>query len=326
MTIATNVEQVCFLGQQAIKAENDSLAFVVVPDWGSNLISLVDKKTESELLRRPHTAAEFWDKPVLYGTPILFPPNRIADGRFSYNGRDYQFDINEEEHHNHIHGFVHTRKWKVIQAEADDEQVVVKTEFDSIDHEEVTRQFPHPFVLWMTYRLNGTVLSKTAEIVNNGTEPFPLGLGFHTSFYFPEETAQFSLTAEKRWRLNSRFLPTGELEEIPYKESLQKGMNLKGIALDDVFLSSGHAEGANEAGLSLPSLGVHIRYQVDHHFKHWVVYNFDAHSGFVCPEPYTWVTNAPNLDLPASLTGLQELPAGESRVFETSITVSHPNK
>nr|WP_276207674.1 aldose 1-epimerase [Paludifilum halophilum] len=310
-----------FLQQQAVKAGNDRLEFVIVPEWGSNLISLVDQETESELLRVPRSAEEFWEKPVLFGIPILFPPNRIENGRFSYGGRDYQWDVNEEEHHNHIHGFVHTRKWKVIEAEADEKRVVVKTRFDSADYEEVTRQFPHPFSLTMTYVLEGSSLSKTAEVLNHGTDSFPLGLGFHTAFVFPEKTSLFSLTAQKRWRLNGRFLPTGQLEEIPYQEKLKEGMSLEGIALDDVFLSSGHDGGTNEAGLWIPASGIEIRYRVDSHFKHWVVYNLDGHHGFVCPEPYTWVTNAPNLRLPAELTGLQELAAGESKVFKTSITV-----
>ncbi|EGK11105.1 aldose 1-epimerase [Kroppenstedtia eburnea] len=325
-TITAFVQEIPFLQQQAIRAGNDNLEFVIVPDWGSNLISLVDQRSRHPLLRVPHSAEEFWETPVLYGTPILFPPNRIEDGRFSYGGRDYQLDVNEKEHHNHIHGFVHTRKWKVIKAEAEGEHAVVVTQFDSADHGEVTRQFPHHFILRMTYALEGSSLDKTAEVWNRGTDPLPLGLGFHTTFNFPEETAQFSLTAAKRWRLNSRLLPTGELEEIPYKKVMQTGMSLKGIPLDDVYLSGGDSGAANEAALWLQSAGVEIRYRVDSHFKHWVVYNFDGHHGFLCPEPYTWVTNAPNLELPPSLTGFQELKPEESRMFKTNITVSNRPK
>src|SRR5690606_31023064 len=68
---------------------------------------------------------------------------------------------------------------------------------------------------------------------------------------------------------------------------------------------------------------IEIRYEADPNFRHWVVYNADGRSGFICPEPYTWITNAPNLAFPASLTGFQELGPGETKVFATSITVKH---
>lgn len=331
------VEYITFLGERAIRATNDHLSFMIVPAWGSNLISLIDRRTGTAVLRVPDSAEQFRRDPILYGTPILFPPNRIEDGRFSYRGRDYRFDVNEPKRGNHIHGFVYNRPWNVVRAEVDDaRRAVVVTQFDAADYEAVVRQFPHKFIIRMRYSLVGNCVHKIAQVFNNGPEPFPVGLGFHTCFRFPEETARFALTAEKRWRLNDRMLPTGELEDIPYKKELRKGMSLERFALDDAFLSNagaasvkgdkadslGQAGVPNEATLYIPSADVKISYRAGSDFKHWVVYNGDGRAGFICVEPYTWVTNAPNLDLPAALTGFQELRAGESKTFETSIMIS----
>lgn len=326
------VEETTFLGQPAVRGANDDLAFVVVPGWGSNLLSLVDQKTGAELLRVPGSAAEFWGSPVLYGTPVLFPPNRIEGGRFTYKGRDYRFDVNEPELGNHIHGLVYHRPWDVLQTDTEGVgRAVVATRFDALqsrDRDDIARQFPHHFVITMRYILDGGTLHKTAEVHNAGSEPFPFGLGFHTTFRFPEEAARFALTVERRWQLDDKLLPTGRLEPLPYEENLRNGMSLRGIALDDAFFvgdagwSGGTAPGsAATIRYRAGSAELEIRYEADRHFKHWVVYNADGRSGFICPEPYTWITNAPNLDLPASVTGLQELRPGETKVFATSISV-----
>ncbi|MGD6958259.1 hypothetical protein ACQCWA_11045 [Rossellomorea aquimaris] len=51
------VENISFLDKAAIKAGNDHFEFIIVPAWGSNLISLVEKKNNKELLRVPSSAS-----------------------------------------------------------------------------------------------------------------------------------------------------------------------------------------------------------------------------------------------------------------------------
>lgn len=324
--MTSRVQEITFLGQRAIRAANGQLAFVVVPGWGSNVVSLVHEPTQTELLRVPDSAETFRRRPVLYGIPVLFPPNRIAGGRFTYRGREYRLDINEPARGNHIHGFVHTRRWELVQAETDAAgRVCVETRFDAAagpDREDIFRQFPHHFVITLRFVLDGATLRKEAEVHNAGDEPFPFGLGFHTTFAFPERSARFALDVAKRWRLDERMVPTGELEDFPFREDLARGMSLAGVALDDAFYVG------DEARPSVATLTyaagterLAVRYQADANFRHWVVYTADGRSGFVCPEPYTWITNAPNLDLPPARTGLRELAPGARERFATAISV-----
>ncbi|GIM45116.1 aldose 1-epimerase [Collibacillus ludicampi] len=316
------VENMTYLGEPAIRAGNERMEIILVPGWGSNLISIFHKEKNASLLRTPKSREEFWENPVLYGTPILFPPNRIGDGRFTFNGRTYHFDMNEKDKRNHLHGFLYREKWERVRAEVKNDRVVLETEIDSTVHPEIVRQFPHPFTVRMTYLLEGERIQQNATILNRDKEAFPWGLGYHTTFLFPEDACTFSLTAEKRWILNERLLPTGELEEIEDREQWQKGIRLKERALDDAFLSSASPRGRNEAVIANERLGLRITYWADENFKHWVVYNADGKQGFVCPEPYTWVTNAPHLDLPPSLTGLRVLAPGEQITIKTGISVS----
>jgi aldose 1-epimerase len=322
------IKQISFLGEEAISAENEKLRMTIVPGWGSHLISLYSKEADCECLRVPKTAAEYHRIPVLYGVPILFPPNRIEDGIFSFKGRKYQLELNELKYHNHIHGFLYKEKWDLVRAEIVDGRVLVETEIHSSMRPHIYGQFPHLFTIKMTYVLHGETLSQTATIISHDKEEFPWGLGYHTTFLFPigpdssPEDCSLSLSVDKRWKLNQRMLPTGELEEFPEREQLRQGVSLQGWIQDDVYLSSVQQDGENQAVIIDHKLGLKVVYQCDAIFKHWVLYNGDGKQGFVCPEPYTWVTNAPNLQLPASLTGIQVLSSGESVQAKSKFVVT----
>jgi len=96
-----NVRRIDFMGVPAVRMENERLAATVVPDWGSRVVSLWSKEAGAELLRVPASLEEYGRTSMLYGIPVLFPPNRIEDGAFSYGGRNYRFDINDPATGNH---------------------------------------------------------------------------------------------------------------------------------------------------------------------------------------------------------------------------------
>ena len=76
--------------------------------------------------------------PTRSGIPILFPfPNRIRDGRFTWNGKAYQLPLNDPAKRNAIHGFACRRPWRIIDRGGDDRSVLVTGEFhgaqDAVD-------------------------------------------------------------------------------------------------------------------------------------------------------------------------------------------------
>ena len=53
-----------------------------------------------------------------HGAPLIPWPNRPADGRYRFDGVDYQVALTEPEKHNAIHGFLRWRPWQaVLQAQ-----------------------------------------------------------------------------------------------------------------------------------------------------------------------------------------------------------------
>ncbi|MGG1547278.1 aldose 1-epimerase [Bacillus paralicheniformis] len=319
------VQKSRFLDEEAIWLENDDLEAVLVPGWGSNLISLKWKPSGLKLLKTPETKEEYNANPFLFGIPVLFPPNRIDHGRFTYAGRTYKLPINEKPLENHLHGFLYDKKWTVEKVEATEERIIVQTKLDSDDHPDIKAIFPHSFSITITYTLEGQHLKIDASAVNRGQDPMPIGLGYHTSFRYPlneagdKERCLFTLPASKRWTLTDRMLPTGEYRVT---EEFKAGKMAAGERLDDILAAEQDQEGNSAAVIADSLAGIRVRYQCDGHFKHWVVFNGTSdQDDLLCIEPYTWMTNAPNLNLPKDLTGFRDLGPQEELTMQSKIEV-----
>ncbi|MDM5224047.1 aldose 1-epimerase [Peribacillus sp. NJ11] len=318
------IEDITFLNEKAIKFGNEKVEAILAPSLGSNLLSLKYKRKDIEVLRTPDSLEEFKKVPILYGMPILFPPNRIEDGQFTYKETTYKFPINEMEKSNHIHGFLHDKPWQVCKKEVNGNEIVINTEFSSSDFAYLKGSFPQDITVKMSLSLSGETLDIKLEITNKGIESFPWGAGYHTVFNFPFgpgsklEDCRISLPVNKQWELNERSLPTGEIHETDNTLEIQNGFSLEGRLFDDLFGYDEESSLENECILTDHEAGIQVIYHGDQCFKFWVLFNQE---GFVCPEPYTWVTNAPNLDLSEELTGLRELSSGETVQLKTRLVM-----
>ena len=52
-----------------------------------------------------------------HGAPLIPWPNRLADGKYSFDGTDYQVALTEPESTTAIHGFLRWRNWVVVTHE-----------------------------------------------------------------------------------------------------------------------------------------------------------------------------------------------------------------
>jgi aldose 1-epimerase len=308
------INKISFLEEDAFQLENSRFKVTLLPYKGSNLISLFDKENQQELLRTPKTREEYMERRMLYGTPVLFPPNRIEDARFEFEGREYHLEMNRAKENVHIHGFVHDKKWKVV--EQNDELNYIVTEINSADYEEILHQFPHDFVLRMKISLTDKGLKQQLFIKNLSELNMPTGIGYHTTFFFPIEQSKLSINLKEKWELNHRHLPTGTMLEVENKKEFKNGIILKGKQVDDVYpMLDRHAN------ILHPELGIKLHYSVSDNFKHWVIFTSSGTEDFIAIEPYSWVTNAPNLDLPDEKTGMLSLKPNEEVEFQTEIKV-----
>ena len=89
------LRSVDFHGLRAVEFSKGDYTALVIPEIGANLVRLCHTGLGAEILRTP--AADeietFRRRPQVFGMPLLFPPNRIADGRYEFDGRTYRFPI-----------------------------------------------------------------------------------------------------------------------------------------------------------------------------------------------------------------------------------------
>jgi aldose 1-epimerase len=307
-------------GQEVYVLENDRLAATLCPGLGNNLIRLYDKVAKREVLRVPANPEQLQEAPVHYGTPILMPPNRIRHGKFTYNGREYLFPLNPAGHHSH--GFHRSQPWQVVDQQSSEAQASITCQWSTASHPDIMAFYPHPLLVTATYTLKDTALDLTMTIENQGDSPAPFGLGLHTWFLLDGEPEKWSLQlpSENIWTLDPLKMPTGELTPLNEYEALNsaEGLNLEGVDLDTVFRIGEHSK---TAVLSKP--GYAIRYGGSEEIKHWVIYTKGVTEDFICLEPYTWVTDAPNLELSEEITGFRAVSPGEPLKLSITLQIEH---
>lgn len=149
-----------------------------------------------------------------HGAPLLPWPNRVADGRYRFDGADLQLALTEPDKHNAIHGLLRWQPWQVREhAEA---SVTMGA-----------RLFPmpgYPFLLdvEVAYTLGDGGLQVATTATNLGSAPCPYGAGQHP-YLSPGDAVVDGCTLELRAATrittdDERQLPTGSepVEGTPF--------------------------------------------------------------------------------------------------------------
>ena len=114
----------------------------------------------------PGTVIEGWP-----GAVLLPWPNRIRDGRWTWEGRELQLEVVSPEAPTAIHGLVAWQSWSVLASAEDGVTVGTVVE-------------PHPgypfrLAAAVDYRLAEGELSVTVRVRNLGADRAPFGVGMH---------------------------------------------------------------------------------------------------------------------------------------------------
>lgn len=306
-------------GEPSISFNSGGYEAIILPEVGANIISLKNAVLGCDILRTPKDINDFKSMPVVYGIPILFPPNRIENGMFEAEGKVYKFPINEDARNNHIHGFLYSRKWEVSKAEIlSDGTAAVEVTFLADSTSDFFRYFPHEFEIKILNKLSSKGLKQEISILNNSNSPMPMCFGFHTVFNAPfhheskKEDYRLKASIDKLWELNDRMLPTGRLLEPfeRYQALRGEGLIPSEFPMDGHFTSQPlKTETADFHGAILRDIskGIDLVYEVGSGFKHWMIWNSDGNKDFICPEPQTCAVNAPNIKLSHDVTGFNVL-------------------
>lgn len=205
---------------------------VILPEIGATLVEL-ELICDNKLIQLIHLpGVKPIDENDLYPSALLAPwVNRVRNGNYSFEGRNYQLPINEPKLGNAIHGFLARKKFEILEEKCDDEFAEV-----SFIHNYPGSfpGYPFPFIFTLTYKLSSKgLLTVNFTCKNTGETNMPFACGWHP--YFKIADAEIK-------HLGITFSPTlkyiSDAQMIPMAEeivSFPMPVRFSETKLDNVF-------------------------------------------------------------------------------------------
>jgi aldose 1-epimerase len=325
--------EIKYQGVPVIEMKAGGYEAMIAPTIGSNLFRLRDNKNKMEILRFHKDAAmkKLAASPAVYGIPSLYLPNRLEHGVLRVSDATYQLPVNEGRFQNQLHGFLHTRAYTVVETAVEGEKAIAKTRYIYDENDEFFQYYPVKFQSDLEFVLDGEGMHYSFTLTNLSDKQMPYGVCNHAAFRAPftkkgkGKNLRLRVPAVKRCELNWRQLPTGKTFPLTaYDEQYVNGTKLvQKVPIDnDMYLvEKTEVDGKPFYGVVMTDLetGKRVCYEVDETFKFFIMWNDRGTKDYFCPEPMSWMINAPNLDLPAEETGYIELAPGESKTVTERI-------
>ena len=259
-------------------------------------------------------------RPSGSGIPILFPfPGRIKGTSLSWEGQHYPLP-SADGLGNAIHGFVHTRPWRVTEREA--ERVTAQFQA-SIDDPDLLKHWPADFRITATYHVSGLGLSCRYFIENTDDVSLPCGLGTHPYFRLPsdpEDAAECVVTVPvtRLWELED-MNATGK-QVSAENSGLSQGIEFGEMEFDNVFGGLVFEDKWCRASIDNPTGRNRLELSFDDAFRECVIYN-PPHRQAVCLEPYTCVPDCFRLRTQGVDAGLRILEPGDALTAKVRMEV-----
>jgi len=155
-----------------VSLENSLLRAVFAPDAGVSVLAFSVAGQGQWLPVMPDVQSAGCE--LKYASFLMLPySNRIEDGRFIFDGRDYQLERGDEHA---IHGDVRARAWIVVEST----RKRLCCGFDSSEHEALN--WPWPFEAQIEYELGDASLCSRVSLTNRAESSMPAGFGWHPYF------------------------------------------------------------------------------------------------------------------------------------------------
>ena len=224
---------------------------------------------------------------------VLVPwPNRIRDGKYSFEGTDYQLALTEPAARNAIHGLGRWARWTAVAHELS----VVTLRLDVVPQ----NGYPFPVRVEVTYLVDaqrGLAVTITAR--NLGSRRAPFGAGSHPYLSTRGHAladVTLRLPAAERLVMDEKGVPVGVRPVAGSEHDLRRGKRLKSLRMDDGFTALPADPAERYAELRTPD-GTGARLWFDPGFGYLQVLTLDALTpgrAAVAVEPMTCAPDAFN--------------------------------
>lgn len=205
---------------------------------------------------------------------VLAPwPNRLADGRYTFNGTSAQAALNEPERHNAIHGLVRWLPWTLQTRHQN--QISLRLQLHP------SPDYPFSLLLELEYHVGRDGLSVTTTASSLSDGPVPFGLGFHPYLTAGTEIidgAILQVPAHQTLDLDERGLPTGNLTPVVGTERDFTNSRFIGqTVLDTAYTSLDRdTDGRAWSSIDAPGGAAGARLWTDPGFPYLMVYTGDT--------------------------------------------------
>lgn len=169
--------------------------------------------------------------PNVFSGIVLFPwVNRLRDGKYEYDGKEYTTPINEPSKHNQLHSFSQFYNFECV--ELTDSSITLGLRLPQ------TIDYKYDVYTEVTYKFEDNFLKIETESINLGSSKAPWSLGFHPWFNIRGnyEDAAIQINAKKVVKIDERSLP---VEEVEVSGDLDRrglgGFNKLNKSYDDAF-------------------------------------------------------------------------------------------
>ena len=208
---------------------NKGTEMILFPEYGAAMMQL--KLEGNSLVDNIQTAQDgrltFLNSSC---SAVLFPfANRIKDGHYSFNQKDYQLACNEVKLGHALHGLVNKAAFEMDGFKSD--QNTAKISFVRTESNPPSG-FPFPFTIKLSYILTNTGLRLSVTIQNIGKEAFPFSLGWHPYFYSSKlDDSSIEIKSRQKITNDKRMIPTGVVDSM-----FPNPLKLKDQTFDNTFL------------------------------------------------------------------------------------------
>lgn len=188
-------------------------------------------------------------RPVFRGATLLPWPNRVANGRYDFEGETFQLALTETDRGNALHGLVAWADWALESASA--ERVALTAQVVPTDG------YPSRLASRMEYAVGNDGLTGTLTSTNIGERSAPYGASAHP-YLTPGsgEMADWTLTVPADTVLEvdpERLLPTGLAPLDAHPElDFRRGRTIGETRIDHAFTGIARDDGVAEVRLSAP--------------------------------------------------------------------------
>jgi aldose 1-epimerase len=203
---------------------------------------------------------------------LLAPwPNRIRDGRFTFDGQSHQLPLTEPSAHNAIHGLVCWNRWRAVEVAGN--RLV-------LEHDLVPQPgYPWPLSLRTTWSVGPDGLRADHEVTNVGSLPCPFGFAPHPYLLFrgvAVDTLSLRVPARSRLLADARCLPIGAARVAGTEYDFTAPRPVRNAVLDVTFGDvEMEADSTSSVTVATPD-GVATSVWADAAFTWWQVYTGDT--------------------------------------------------